>query len=484
MISLSFDPAMSLAMSDRESLARLLICNFTGASSNCSNFFTGVDLFAPILQACLSALIIAVSVPCNLILIAAIIVHRNMLDNSYLLIVSFLVSNTIVSVFLSGEVFVTTAARAWVFGYWGCQVVAFITIIGIFSRWVGVGLVAFDRFFRVFFTNSYRRFESRFVFAILLKTWATGFLACIPLFFSKATGFNIAFPGCSYLFDNPDMNSIETAFQRGTFVYCGVWGTILPPFLYLYIFIYFKERRDFRRIAPNTQRHSPDEVQIQRKTRRATLTYFLLYFPFNLANIFIIGNYIHRLFIQRTSATPTVVFGTTIILSTFAQCYVFQDIAVLLTNRDIRNALWELFHRVIHLKWWKIKEQDELAHQADQERGEDSNFMNGEVPNHGNADGSMHEDETANHENRDTTRHEDETLNNENNGDSSRHGDEVSNHENGDASNHENEERSTYEIPEFPGREIIKPSNTAVSQTPRSSHDSQGDIQVVSVTSI
>ena len=194
-----------------------------------------------------------------------------MLDNSYLLIISFLVSNTIVSVFLSGEVFVTTAARAWVFGYWGCQVVAFITIIGIFSRWVGVGLVAFDRYFRVFFTYS-RRFESRIVLGILFKTWVTGFLVSILLFFSKATGFNIAFSGCSYLIASPEINFVETAFQHGTFVYCGVWGTFLPPFLY--IFIYFKEKRAFRRIAPNTQRHSSDEILIQKRTQRATLTYF------------------------------------------------------------------------------------------------------------------------------------------------------------------------------------------------------------------
>ena len=45
MISLSFDPPMSLTLSNLEELSGLLICNFTGASSNCSNFFAGVETY-------------------------------------------------------------------------------------------------------------------------------------------------------------------------------------------------------------------------------------------------------------------------------------------------------------------------------------------------------------------------------------------------------------------------------------------------------
>ena len=66
----------------------------------------------------------------------------------------------------------TTVAYYTDFERVGCQIFAFIGTCGLFSRWIAIGLVSFDRFCRVFWPFKYQRQEKKAVITLLITSWA------------------------------------------------------------------------------------------------------------------------------------------------------------------------------------------------------------------------------------------------------------------------------------------------------------------------
>ena len=131
-------------------IAMSMYCTLSENDSNCSSAFEGVDHLITSVQAVYAAIVILVSVPINIMFIAAFVRSRHLLDSSFALVISILVSNTITALFLSGQVFVTAVMQAWVLGYWGCQIFGFISTSATYSRWIAVGFLSLDRFCRRF----------------------------------------------------------------------------------------------------------------------------------------------------------------------------------------------------------------------------------------------------------------------------------------------------------------------------------------------
>ena len=319
-----------------------LTCNFSRSVSDCSYLFDGVEVYVPIIQAVFSALIIAVSVSVSLLLLLVMKMHYRILDRATLVSMSLLASNAVVAVFFSGEIFVTCIARAWVFGFWGCQTVAFITTFGLLSRWILGGLVACDRFCRTLYPRSYLRFDKVIIVGIITKSCLIAGLVLVPLYFIMSTGFTIAIPGCIFLLETKAgdlINLLGIHILHGALVYCAFWGSVLPPVLYA--ILYYKSRRGIRRVGPTSQNiYSVGPDGSQKISRRMTLTYLLMYINFMIAWVSFFGGYVHRRSIESTNATPSVRFGTTIILSTLTQTFVIGDVVILLLNKDIRNAVY------------------------------------------------------------------------------------------------------------------------------------------------
>ena len=140
-------------------------CNTSDGDFDCSPVFEGVPLPISIIQAILAFIILLVSVFFNILLAMAIILYRRFLDKSLIVSVSILISNTAVSVFLNGGVFLTTVSQTWLLGYWGCQIFGVMAIGGSFSRWILVGLLSVDRFCRVFYPFRYARQEKKVLIA-------------------------------------------------------------------------------------------------------------------------------------------------------------------------------------------------------------------------------------------------------------------------------------------------------------------------------
>ena len=138
-----------------------LVCDFTVNNGECSYLFKEVHDSATICQALFAYFITPISVPTNLLLIASMHGYRSIIDDSTILFISFLISNTVVFIFLNGEIFFTPLILAWWVGYWGCKVVTFIIICGLFARWFTVAFISFDRFRRIFFALIYPRHSKK-----------------------------------------------------------------------------------------------------------------------------------------------------------------------------------------------------------------------------------------------------------------------------------------------------------------------------------
>ena len=76
---------------------RMILCNLSSEVGNCSDLFDGIGVPITVVQAFFAAIVIAVSVPMNLLLITAMILYRHCLDETVPLVVSCLISNTILT---------------------------------------------------------------------------------------------------------------------------------------------------------------------------------------------------------------------------------------------------------------------------------------------------------------------------------------------------------------------------------------------------
>ena len=311
-------------------------CNFTGSTSDCSDLFQGAPLSGTLIQATFVAFIVFTSLPINAMMIAGMMFNPANMDQSRHLLISMLFSNTIVSLFLSGEVFVVSIARSWVFGYWGCQVFSFVTTIGIFSRGLAGGMLAFDRFCRHFFPISYPRLESRVVFGLLVNTWLMACLIVVPFFFFKSNSFEISIPGCSFTFETFDRPVFQSSILH-TFLCIALFAAIVVPY-FLYFATYMKIRT-LRRVNPTSQNDSSNEEQsqdTQKEVRKVTGIHFILLLIFTATFLVTLGKFFVRLYLDRNDIVIKTRLAVYVIMSTFVQSYVLADCLLFLLIDKIR----------------------------------------------------------------------------------------------------------------------------------------------------
>ena len=323
-----------------------LTCNFTGSDYNCSALFEGVPVSITVLQACFAAAIVIISVPMNILMIVATIMYHRLLDQAVVLVVSFLVSDIAVAVFYSGQVFFTSIARAWILGNVGCQLMAFLSIIGILSRWVTVALLSVYRFSKVFFPLSR---PSKLLIGILLLSWVIALIVPTVLYFGNAIGFDITHPGCSFAVNFSTLNQGYFVAMIILMLCVCFAGAILPSTMYTAM--YFKAR-SLRRIQPVTtiivQNHT-ETVESQQRSRRANVTYCLLMINFLVFAALIVLKVVMKAIFMQISISPALSVALHFLNNNLSQSYLIADLGILLMNKDERKVLCKLLGRVSKL---------------------------------------------------------------------------------------------------------------------------------------
>ena len=331
-----------------------LVCDFTMNNSDCSYLFKEVHVSATILQALFSIVISIISVSTNLLLIASMVTYRNDLENSTILSISFLVANIIVSVFLNGEIFFTSLFRAWLIGYWGCKVVAFIITCGLFARWVTVSFISFDRFCRIFFALTYSRYSKKVVIVLTVTSWVISLVTAVIFFVTNAIVFAISLPGCLF-----SMGSKELSMGGKTVVEVTLWFVLIVAIFIpslLYTAMYFKGRKIKQKIQPVSSEESDSPLSLEAliKANKASLIYFFMLLVFICVNIVII--------VQAVTATPLLNMGVPVsalipilfVLTTLTESYVLLDDVIILTNSQQRKAFFKMFIKTYNMcpcKW-------------------------------------------------------------------------------------------------------------------------------------
>ena len=327
-----------------------LICNFTN-DSDCSSLFDQVPVPFTAIQATLGIIILLTSVSINLLLIAAMVIYRKELDMSIIVSISVLISNIIVSVFYTGSTVVTSIARSWVFGFYGCKISSFIVSCGLTSRWTTVGLVSFDRFCRVFWPYVYQRHEKKITITLLIVSWAIAIIQSTALWLSNAYVFSVAVPGCLFA---PALSGsvLELAVSNLALAVSPILGLILPGILYTIMYCKARKLRKKNRIAP-VMAENPDmasEKEAQRRANRATVTYVLMIAAFVAVNVFVFTNAISRAILQKFDVPISSVILVGLLCSILIRSYVLGDVMIILTNKQQRDALKKLLRKVFKKK--------------------------------------------------------------------------------------------------------------------------------------
>ena len=312
-------------------LAMSMYCTLSENDSNCSSAFEGVDISITAVQATYAVFVILVTVPMNILVIAAFIRSRHLLEKSFTLIISFLVSNTVTCLFLSGQVFVTTVMRAWMIGYWGCQVFAFISIVGTYSRYIAVGFLALDRFCHVFFPFTYERLENKAIVLFQIFTWGFSiFIPCVLYIFS-GLGFNKSYPACSY---SIDLKTSNMSFLAVFIVIAVIFDTVLP--IILYTAMYCKARKIARSQPVIAQGGSTA------RTNSRNITYGLLILTYGLQ----CGTYVVKYgILPYCKLSHGVVAALFYVASSLCQSSMIADLCIILRNRYDRKIFLDFIRK-------------------------------------------------------------------------------------------------------------------------------------------
>ena len=320
-------------------------CNFSENDSDCSSSFEGIHIAVTILHACYAATVILVSMPICFILLAAMIKYQRFMDNSAFLVESILISDIATAIFLSSQVLITAAARAWLFGYWGCQVFAALSVTSMFSRWFAIGFLSLDRFSRVFFTFSYPRVENKVIVVLIILTWLLAIAVPIVVYFFNGLGFNKLYPACNLVMiisETIEASNVSIATVLVTIAV--VFNTVAP--LVLYTAMYFKGRK-IRRATRSSVPQPADQQDPPTNSswpNRANVTYGLLVFTI----AFYSGTYIVRdsiIQFHLSSKNSTLIAVVLYLASCLIQSAVIADILILLRNREDRKLFRKFFYK-------------------------------------------------------------------------------------------------------------------------------------------
>ena len=321
-------------------------CNFTN-DSDCSTLFEQVPVSFTVIQAILATVIILISIPINMLLIAAMIFYRKSQDKSIIISISVLISNTIVSVFVTGEIAITSIARSWLFGYWGCQIIAFIGTSGWISGSIAIGLVSFDRLCRVFWPFAYQRHEKKVVVTLVILSWAIAIIVSTLLWLCNSFAFALAVPGCVTI-EAPDISVLETIVVYIVLAAIPILGLLFAGIIYT--IMYCKARKLRQKIqVGSVMAESPDMAsakEAQRRANRATLTYVLMMVAFIIVNILIITDIIVRVILHSLDVSIIIIVPIGFFFTIFICSYVLGDVVIILTNKQQRDAVKKLLKKI------------------------------------------------------------------------------------------------------------------------------------------
>ena len=205
--------------------------------------------------------------------------------------VSVILANTGLVLSFHFPIIIGTVLKGWVFKFVGCQIFGFLSTQFIFTRWLNMGVLAFDRFCAVRFPFSYPNY-SKYVLGILLSfSWVIPVLVSFSLLDGyAAVVFRETLPSC--LLYAPGFGRGVLLFSLAFSLSFLVGGT-LPVVMYGWLFYKaFNLRRSMLTVGRTTTNNSTNRILnsqgIQEKffsEQKAIFTFALIFLAFCLTGM-------------------------------------------------------------------------------------------------------------------------------------------------------------------------------------------------------
>ena len=341
---------LATAIHQRENQVKILstFCDFAMNNSDCSYLFKEMHVSATILQALGAFVIAAISVITNLLLIASMVIYCSNFDNSVILSISFLVANIIVAVFLNGEIFFTSLFRAWLIGYWGCQMITFFITCGLFARWFTVAVISLDRFCRIFFTFTYPRHSKKVVIALTVCSWVISLVTAVIFLTTNAVVFAVSIPGCMFSPLSEQLTKGGKSVVELTLWLTRFMAICIPPLLYTAMYIKGRLMKlNIYPFSPFPNSDSPLPPQTHNQANKGSLTYFFMLLPFVYINIIVIIEAVIEIFLLNMGVPVSTVVPILYVFTFLTEIYLLLDDVIMLINSQQRMLLCKMLIKLL-----------------------------------------------------------------------------------------------------------------------------------------
>ena len=117
----------------------------------------------------------------NILIILMVLKYKKLQCHSVVASLNIVVSNLIWSFSHHLPALINLCLRRWVFSSYGCLIIGYLRVELQITRWLLMGVLAFDRFCTVRFPFRYEKRKKSFLMILILVAWITPLLLCIPL---------------------------------------------------------------------------------------------------------------------------------------------------------------------------------------------------------------------------------------------------------------------------------------------------------------
>lgn len=294
------------------------------------------------LQASYLALNVILSALGNGFILFLILKNKALRYRSILVTLSTVLTDSLLVLLYHFPALVSTAARGWLLGQLGCNILGLVGFYLIYVRWMSMTTTALDRFCFILFPWSYERWSKPYLIVLTIIAWTVPFLMHIPSILGVGTySFRPGFSTC--VIDCGTDRACYGLYVSMFSVQFG-FGALLPTSLYA--IMYFFSRVKKRQIRMGSQLNiSQDSSQLRwhwsNRDIRALFTFLLVLITLMVTNL-----PVYAVILMRRSYTAyyqQIPLWLHMIIIDLFYASAFLDPLLIMRTKDFRRAISRLF---------------------------------------------------------------------------------------------------------------------------------------------
>ncbi len=288
----------------------------------------------------------------NTLVVVLVAKYKKLRTRSFAVALQVVVLNLIISSTVLMLRPITAIANKWLFGEVMCVITGYINLTYLLLRALLMLVFVVDRFLTVFYLFSYPKYSFIVMLTLSVSTWmfslgfrSIGFPGVLDCYSYVSTSFLCVHSSrCS--------SSCAIAANVNLGIVFGP-ATIIP--IVLYLALYCKARRIKKRQAamlvspPSSSDGSTSNEgrAIRKREWKANITFFMLFFTVFVLTTPVVSLSLILAAVNRANGPSPVTYVFSSILSTMSSVLVIADPIVIMRNRDVREILRQIKHKIL-----------------------------------------------------------------------------------------------------------------------------------------